>query len=61
MFEAVEVVGMEHNVIPEECELIWERLFSHYTRDFETKVVYYDGEVLDTAANLALYESLLSK
>ena len=55
------MVGMEHNVIPEECELIWERLFSHYTRDFETKVVYYDGEVLDTAANLALYEATLSK
>ena len=61
VFEALEVVGMEHNVIPEECELIWERLFSHYTRDFETKVVYYDGEVLDTAANLALYEATLTK
>ena len=54
MFIGVEVVGMAHATIPTEVSYIWDISFSHYSRDPVTKVLYYDGNVVDTPVNKAL-------
>lgn len=57
MFTGVEIVGMRHASIPSFLEYFWQEGMSHYTRDPETKVLYYDGQVVDTVVNKALAES----
>jgi poly(3-hydroxybutyrate) depolymerase len=56
MFIAIEGQGMGHATSCTQVEYIWNTVFSHYTRDPETKVLYYDGDVVDTPVNLALAE-----
>ena len=54
MFVGVEVQQMTHATIPDECEFIWDFMFSHYSKDAKTAVLYYDGNVVDTPVNKAL-------
>ncbi len=57
MYVQVEVVGMSHATLPEECDMIWDTFFSHFSKDPQTKVLYYDGEVVDTPVNEALADA----
>lgn len=47
MLVGLEVVGLTHATIPTECEYAW-KIMSHFSKDAATKVLYYDGAVVDT-------------
>lgn len=47
MFTGLEVVGLTHATIPTQCEFAWD-IMSHFSKNFETKALYYDGTVVDT-------------
>lgn len=55
MFTAAECVGCGHATTVTEVKYFYDHYIENYTRDPETKVLYYDGKVVDTPANLALY------
>ncbi len=55
MFTAAECVGCGHATTVTEVQYFYDHYIKHYTRDPENKVLYYDGKVVDTPANLALY------
>lgn len=57
MFTAVEGQGMGHATSIEQVRYIWNQVFSHFTRDPETLVLTYDGELVDTAVNEKLAEA----
>lgn len=57
MFTAVEVVGMRHATIPTFCEYFFKTAMTHFTRNLQTKVLYYDGEVVDTPVNMELFNN----
>ena len=57
MFTGLEMQGMGHSIGISEGRFFLENYMNHYTRDPETKVLYYDGEVVDTPVNMALYEA----
>lgn len=43
----MEVETKIHAILPCECRMIWEDWFSHFTKDEETKVLYYDGKAVE--------------
>ncbi len=61
MFTGLEVQGMGHSIAISEGRFFYDNYMTHYTRDPETKVLYCDGEVVDTPVNLALYEKTLAQ
>ena len=53
MFTGVEVQGMTHATIPDECRYIWDEMFSKFSRDAGTNGLLYEGEAVDTVNHLA--------
>jgi poly(3-hydroxybutyrate) depolymerase len=53
MFVGVEITDMTHAMMPSEITYAW-NIMQHFSKDPETHVLYYDGEVVDTPSNLAL-------
>jgi len=46
MLRAVEVATKTHAILPSECFIAWNECFSHFARDKQTGMLYYDGSIV---------------
>ena len=53
MFTAVEVTDMTHAIMPSEINYAWD-IMKGFSKDPETKALYYNGEVVDTPVSQEL-------